>query len=338
MNFIVTNEAALLYEAGFSCDNGIFLSLGKEKYFLTDGRYTLDANEGVKGAVVIVAHDIVSRAATLIRLSGAQTLFIDPKEWSVAKWEIIAKKSGAKLISKPSFSPLKRSIKNENEIEILKKAVKIGAECFTRLASKIDEMIGESEQELYRVAKNIFSDGGARNVSFDPIAVINGNSAKPHAKPSTDVIKKGDLLLVDAGVMVEGYCSDRTRVIEVGSGKDFVLEQKFSNPLHQEVYDIVLKAHDEAIKQARPGMRGKDIDAIARGVISEAGYGKEFVHSLGHGVGLEIHELPVISQKSATVLEEGMVFTIEPGIYLAGKFGVRIEDMVVMKKDGVEVL
>lgn len=338
MNFIVTHEAALLYEAGFSCDNGIFLSLGKKRYFLTDGRYTLDANEGVKGAVVIVANDIVSRAATLIRLSGAQTLFIDPKEWSVAKWEILAKKSGAKLISKPSFSPLRRSVKNSNELEIIKKSVKIGEECFTRLASKIDEMIGLSEQELYRVAKDIFSDGGARNVSFDPIVALNGNSAKPHAKPSNDVIKKGDLLLVDAGVIYEGYCSDRTRVIEVGGGGDFTLEQHFSDSLRQKVYDIVLKAHDEAIRQARPGMKANELDMIAREVIEKAGYGKEFVHSLGHGVGLEIHELPVLSKKSSTVLVEGMVFTIEPGVYLAGKFGVRIEDMVVMRRDGVEVL
>ena len=172
-------------------------------------------------------------------------------------------------------------------------------------------------------------DYGAYALSFEPIVAINENAAKPHALPTDTEVKIGSLILVDAGLKYERYCSDRTRVAEYGNNLNFDKKhQTFLSSKRQKVYDTVLKAQERAIKAAKPGVKACDIDKAAREVIEKAGYGKYFVHSTGHGVGLDIHELPVISAKSETIIEENMIFTIEPGIYLPGEFGVRIEDMV----------
>jgi len=141
----------------------------------------------------------------------------------------------------------------------------------------------------------------------------------------------------DAGVKFQRYCSDRTRTACFNKAFSFSIKQNFSNQKIQKIYDTVLKAHDMAIKKAKVGMRAKELDAIAREVIQNAGFGKYFVHSLGHGVGLDVHEYPFLNKKSDFILEENMVFTIEPGIYIENEFGIRIEDMGALTKDGFEV-
>jgi Xaa-Pro aminopeptidase len=143
-------------------------------------------------------------------------------------------------------------------------------------------------------------------------------------------LHRGDLLLVDAGLKYRRYCSDRTRTVYTEKGFTFDTDQNFKSKKTQKAYDTVLKAHDYAIEKARSGMKAKKIDALARNIISKAGFGDYFVHSTGHGVGLDIHEMPYISTRSNTSIEDGMVFTIEPGIYIPGEFGIRIEDMVAM--------
>ena len=188
------------------------------------------------------------------------------------------------------------------------------------------------------MAESILRDFGKRDISFEPILAIGENSAKPHALPTGRELKKGDLLLFDAGVKYKRYCSDRTRTAFYNGELNFKIKQKFGTKKMQKVYDTVLKAHDRAVNKARSGMKASEIDKLARDVIEKAGFGKYFVHSTGHGVGLDIHEMPYISGRSDTVIKDGMVFTIEPGIYLEGEFGVRIEDMVVMKEGRAVVL
>ena len=195
-----------------------------------------------------------------------------------------------------------------------------------------------SEKELHFNASFIFRQKNELGLSFDPIVAINENAAKAHALPGDKILKRGDLLLLDAGVKFNRYCSDRTRTACFDENFNFSKEQKFKNTKMQEIYEIVKEAQAAAIKVAKAGVRACEIDLAARSVIAKAGYEKAFFHSTGHGVGVDIHELPVISARSETLIKEGMVFSVEPGIYLENEFGVRIEDVVVAREGGCEIL
>ena len=198
--------------------------------------------------------------------------------------------------------------------------------------------IGLSEKRLFNEACNIFKNYGELELSFSPIVALGANSAKPHALPSDDVLREFELLLLDAGVKYQRYCSDRTRTAEVSADIVFEKNMKFKDSLRQKVYDTVLKAHDASIKKAKVGVKASEIDKAGRDVIEKAGFGQYFIHSTGHGVGLDIHELPVIGARSQDIIEENMVFTVEPGIYLPGEFGVRIEDTVIAREMDVEII
>ena len=176
-------------------------------------------------------------------------------------------------------------------------------------------------------------------LSFAPIVAINENAAKAHALPSKKRLQSGDLLLLDAGVKFMGFCSDRTRTAYFGAdGLNFSKKQRFKSAKQNEIYEIVREAQLLAIRAVAPGVKARDIDAAARKFIAKFGYEKQFFHSTGHGVGLDIHELPYISARSDFIVREGMVFSIEPGIYLENEFGVRIEDVVVVTQNGCEIL
>ena len=340
MNVMLKDENAIYYECGYSCDNAVYLRLGKEAFFITDSRYTLDAREHVRNAEVIIDRDLYGRAAALIEQAGIRNILFDPKEWSVAGFERIkgvCKK--VTFVATPDYSHKKRIVKRDDEIEKLATAVKLGKKAFKRFAEAVwKEGIGKDEYYLHYLAQSVMSDFGHYALSFDPIVAINANAAKPHAHPTDTRLCEGDLLLFDAGLKFERYCSDRTRTALVKEGFRFKKTQHFGKKKIQKAYDAVLKAHDRAIAKARTGMKAKKIDALAREVIEKAGFGEYFVHSTGHGVGLDIHEMPYISAKSKTRIEDGMVFTIEPGIYIPGAFGIRIEDMVVMREGRAEVL
>jgi Xaa-Pro aminopeptidase len=339
MNYMLKDENSIYYECGYSCDNAIYLSLGSEAFFITDGRYTIDATNSVQNATVITASDIYQEALEIINKSHINKLIFDPKEWSVYGFEKISANTKAKLKPKPDFSHKKRIIKSAKEIEILQKAVKLGEKAFKNLAQDIRKNgFKESEYALTYQAKAILSGYGKYDLSFEPIVAINANAAKPHATPTKSKLHKDDLLLVDAGLKYKRYCSDRTRTVLANKYMTFDTHQRFKSKKIQKAYDTVLKAHDRAIKKARSGMKAKEIDAIARDVIDKAGFGKYFVHSTGHGVGLDIHEMPYISSKSDTTIQDGMVYTIEPGIYIPDEFGIRIEDMVVMQNSKAVVL
>jgi Xaa-Pro aminopeptidase len=339
MHYILQDENALYYECGFSCDHALYLHCGSEAYFITDGRYTVEAEALVQGAEVITSADLIKSAARLLVRHKTKKLRYDPKEWRVAAYERLASLVKTDLVPAPDLSHHKRILKRPDELDLLRRAAKLGRQAFKRLARQIDrEGFGADEIALTYQAKGILSDFGRYDLSFDPIVAIGPNAAKPHALPTQRSLNQGDLLLVDAGLKYRRYCSDRTRTVQADPTFGFTRSQSFASRKIQRAYDTVRKAHDRAITKARIGMQARRVDALAREVIDKAGFGSYFVHSTGHGVGLDIHEMPYISAKSKVTIEEGMVFTIEPGIYLPGEFGIRIEDMVAMVSGRAEVL
>ena len=339
-NYILRDENAVYYECGFSCDNEIFLKLGSESFFITDPRYTLEAEELAEDVVVVEAKDdIVLAVVELIKDAGIKELHFDPKEWSVLDFDKLSCNLSIDFVQAKGFSQKKRIIKSTKEIEIIKQSVAYGAEAFDAFASYLrSDGINRSEKYLFFEAQSAFLKHGEFDLSFDPIIALNQNSAKPHALPTDKLLEKDTFLLLDAGLKYKRYCSDRTRCTSYDGDLSFSKEQTFKSNKHQKVYDTVLKAQEAAIKVSKAGVKAKDIDKAARDVIEKAGFGEYFIHSTGHGVGLDIHEEPFISKKSDTLIQEDMIFTIEPGIYLPDEFGVRIEDMVRVTDDGVEVL
>lgn len=339
-NFILQNENAIYFECKFSCDNVIFLNLGDEKYFITDARYTTEAKEYAKKCEVIESSNLIETTKEILKKNNIKKITFDPNDFTYASYIKLSEDLKTEFIEEPNFSKLKRVIKSDKEIILLKKAAIAGRDGFKELAKYIRKNgFNQTEQFLYFKAFEKMSQSGKLDISFEPIVAINENAAKPHALPTNKKLKLNDLLLVDAGVKYKRYCSDRTCTSVVDFEKfSFKREQKFKNSKHQKVYDIVLKAQLNAIEKARVGMKASEVDKLTRDVIEKAGFGKYFVHSTGHGVGLDIHEYPVINSKSDVIIEDNMVFTIEPGIYLANEFGVRIEDTIVMQNGKAVIL
>ncbi len=338
-NYILIDENAVYYECSFSCDNEIFIVLGSEKFFITDPRYTLEANEKVKGAAVIEAQDLQAKAAEILLNSHIKELCFDPKEWTVDAYQKLSSALDITFTPAANFSQKKRIIKSEDEIAIIREAARLGAAAFDTFARHLNAHgKGKNEKYLFFDAIEKFQKHGEYALSFEPIVAIEENAAKPHALPTDKILTLGDHLLVDAGLKYARYCSDRTRCAQFDGNISFAKQQSFSDATHQKVYDTVLKAQEASIKAVKPGVKASDIDKAGRAIIEKAGFGDYFVHSTGHGVGLDIHEEPFISSRSQTLIEENMIFTIEPGIYLPNAFGVRIEDMIRVSANGVEIL
>ncbi len=273
---------------------------------------------------MIITNDIFKTAKKLIKKAKIKKILFDPYEFNLAQYIKLTKNISCKFIQKPHFLKHKRAIKCENEIELIKKAMQKTRAGFKDIKKLFS--LGIDEIELNYKSKHILTNKGRYQLSFQPITAIDKNSAKPHAKPDNTKYQKKSLVLVDAGIKYKRYCSDRTETF---------INKK--DKLQQKVYDIVQKAQQKVISKLRAGDKASSVDKIARDVIEKAGFGKYFVHSLGHGVGLDIHEYPVLSQKSKDIIQNNMIFSVEPGIYLPGRFGVRIEDCVVVQ-DGKAVV
>lgn len=331
-NYILRNENAIYYECSYSCDNVIYLKLGSEAFFITDARYTIEAKASVKNAKVIESSNLIQEAQNIIKQSKCKKIIFDGNDFSYDGFTKLQENLKVKFINKPNFSQQKRVIKSDDEIALLSQAAKLGRAGFKQLEKYIQKNgVKQKETFLHFKAIEKMSQEGKLTLSFDPIVAINENAAKPHALPTNKKLKMNDLLLVDAGVKYQRYCSDRTctSVVDFESF-NFKRKQTFKKKKHQKIYDIVLKAQLNAIEKARVGMKASEIDNLTRSIIKKAGYEKEFVHSTGHGVGLDIHEYPFINSKSDLTIEDNMVFTIEPGIYIPNEFGIRIEDTVAM--------
>lgn len=339
-NFILQNENAIYFECKFSCDNVIFLNLGKDRFFITDSRYTTEAKEYAKKCEVIESSNLIETTKEILKKNKIKKIYFDPNDFTYASYTKLSEDTKTEFIQKPNFSKQKRIIKSDKEISILKKAADAGRVGFKELAKYIRKNgFNQTEQFLFFKAFEKMTQTGKLDISFEPIIAINENAAKPHALPTSKKLKLNDLILVDAGIKYKRYCSDRTCTsVADFETFNFKREQKFKNEKHQKIYDIVLKAQLNAIENARTGMKASEIDKLTRDVIEKAGYGKYFIHSTGHGVGLDIHEFPFINSKSDVIIEDNMVFTIEPGIYLPNEFGVRIEDTIVMQNGKAVIL
>ncbi|MDC0933146.1 aminopeptidase P family protein [Arcobacteraceae bacterium] len=338
-NYILQDENAVYFECGYSCDNVIYISISGDNYFITDARYEIEAKLMARNCEVIITNDLIGQSKKILQKSKIKKISFDPNDFSLFSYEKLKDDLKIQFIQAPNFSKEKRLIKSDKEVELIRMAMKLGRKGFKRFSDYLKkDGLNKSEKYLFFKAKEFMSNMGELDLSFDPIVAINENSAKPHALPTNKLFTNNDFLLVDAGVKYERYCSDRTCCTSMNKSLNFKREQKFYSKLEQKIYDTVLKSQQKAIAKARVGMKASQIDKFARDVIEKAGYGKYFIHSTGHGVGLDIHEYPNINSRNDVILENNMVFTVEPGIYLNGKFGVRIEDTVVMKNGRAEIL
>jgi Xaa-Pro aminopeptidase len=250
-------------------------------------------------------------------LKKNSVIAIDDQLWSVFTINLIRKFNPSNLIPASTLLKELRMRKDDDEINIMKEGLKIVENSFLQFLNDIKE--GSSECKLADRLEEIFKENGADGLSFKTILTSGPNTSMPHLRCTDRKVRRGDVIIVDFGIKYRGYCTDTTRVVSLGNPPDEV----------KKIHEIVLNAQ-EAAERAKNGMKGKEIDSIARGIIAKAGYSQFFIHRTGHGIGIDVHEDPYISQDSEQVIEKNMTFTIEPGIYLPGKFGIRIEDMVVM--------
>lgn len=328
---LITDEYSLRYFTGFTGTTGIALALTDRKFFFTDFRYVEQANHQVKPMgfeIVKIEREAVDLIAEYIKNSGTKRLGIEDKNLTVFDYNIYKEKfEGVEFVPLKDTLVKERMIKSEEEIEITKKAVEITDKAFSYALETIKE--GMTEKELAAAMEWFMKKEGGDGPSFETILASNERSAMPHGVASDKPINKEGFVKFDFGVYYKGYVSDMTRTIYFGENP---------SDKHKEVYSVVLEAQKKACEAVRAGITCKDLDKVARDYITEKGYGEYFGHGLGHGIGLYIHEHPFVNTKNDMVLEEGMIITIEPGIYLEGFGGVRIEDDVVVRKDHGEIL
>lgn len=323
---IITSEAGRRYLTGFPSSAGIVFLTSQKAYFLIDFRYIEKATETVSSCEVILIEKRFEQLKDLIAQNGIQTVYVETEQMALAEVKNYSEKLSPTVISdKPLIDSTLNSLraqKSERELECIKKAQDLTDKTFSYILNFIKA--GLTEREIALEMEFFMRRLGSEGVSFDFIVVSGKNSSLPHGVPTDKKIENGDFITMDFGAVVNGYHSDMTRTIAVGSVSE---EQK-------KVYNTVLSAQEAAIAAIKEGITGKEADAVARNIISDAGYGKYFGHSLGHSVGLEIHETPACSPNCTDTLKSGTIMTVEPGIYLPEKFGVRIEDMVYVTADG----
>ncbi len=323
---VVSDPVNMRYVSGFSGGEGLIYISKKRRVLITDSRYT-EAAAAESSFEIIEEGPKRKRSDILAELVLADDAFAVGFEDNSLTCAVFEKmKDAVRRVEK--WVPLKdgvdslRLIKTDDELALMDRASEIADRAFEELCSVIrpgmTELDGVAELE-YRIKK-----GGAQQVSFDTIFASGENTSMPHAVPTTRKLKVGDLVTVDFGCKYKGYCSDTTRTFALGRISD---RQK-------EIYGIVLNAHKRALEAVKEGVEACAVDAAARDIITSAGYGEKFGHGTGHGVGMYIHEEPRYALGSKTVLKAGMTGTVEPGIYLPGEFGVRIEDMIVVTKNG----
>lgn len=315
------------YSADLYSSSGYVFITNKSQYIIVDFRYFEEMKEKAKNFEVILMtkektyFDIVNK---ICEIENINNIGFEGREVSFDAYNIMDKKINVDLIS-VDLSKL-RCKKDEKELECIKKACEIADNTFSHITKFIKVKMTEKEVEN-EIVRFIKEQGGQKE-SFDVIVASGIRGALPHGKASDKVIEKGEFVTFDFGVRFNNYCSDITRTISIGEGNEEL----------NKIYNIVKKANEEAIRLLKPGMTTGDIDKIARDIIDKEGYGDYFGHNLGHGVGIIVHEYPALAPKSVEVLSEGMVVTIEPGIYIPNLGGVRIEDDVLITKDGCERL
>ena len=324
---LITDMNNVRYFSGFTGSSASLLFTQDKTFFLTDGRYKTQAGEEVKGAQLVIYKKLLDSLEELAERLDLSSIAFEAEDFSYAKWSDLKNRLGeTELLPVREQIRNIRRVKDRAEIEIIKRGTSLAKEVFLAVRDLIKP--GAVESDIALAFEVEAKKRGASKLSFDIIVASGSRSALPHAMPTSSVIKEGDLVVVDFGIVLDGYSTDETCTFRIGE----------IEPELREIYDIVKEAHDKAIALVKPGVKTSDIDSLARKHIVDKGYGDYFAHGTGHGVGLQVHELPIISGRSDEVLEEGMIFTVEPGIYLPELGGVRIEDMILVTADGHEVL
>jgi Xaa-Pro aminopeptidase len=318
---LVTNGVNVRYLVGFSSSNAALFVEPERVRLFTDFRYaeTARAVEGVE--FVETKRSLVGALAEL--LDG--TVGFEADAVSYASWEVL-RAGGLELVPRRGVVEALRAVKDESELEKIRRAGEITSEGYARLAD--ERFVGRTERELAWRLEDLFRELGADAPAFESIVASGPNAAKPHARPTDRTMEAGETIVIDAGAMVEGYNADCTRTFATG-------------PLPEELkaaYQATLEGQLAGLEAVRAGVTGIDADAAARDKIEAAGLGEKFGHGLGHGVGLEVHEAPRLSRESTDTLVAGNVATVEPGVYLAGLGGIRIEDLVVVTDGEPEIL
>jgi Xaa-Pro aminopeptidase len=308
--------------------SGTLVVTAAARILLADARYTEQAEHEAAGweirrTTLAMEEDLPPVLAEL----GARRCGLEAEVLTHGTWERLASAApGVELVAVDEQLAALRVRKTPDEADAIARACELTDACWDYLLGWITP--GMAEQEVAWELEDYFRRNGAEGLAFDPIVLAGARAAMPHGRPSEAIVEAGNVLLVDFGCQVDGYRSDMTRTVMIGQPDDELRHR----------YELVREAQSRAIDAARPGMTGRELDAVARNHLVEAGYGEAFTHGLGHGIGLETHEQPSVRRTSETVLEPGMIFSVEPGIYLPGVTGIRIEDIVVLEEHGARRL
>ena len=327
---LLTDEKNQRYAAGFAFTDGAVL-VGREKaWLITDSRYIEAAEKNAAAGVTVWLYDrqrpLMERLKAAIREAGMERLAAEDGKLSHREYLAYEQALGMALLPAGELMAKLRAAKTEEEIGAMRAAQAIAERALEEVLPLIRPGMTEKQvmaELVYRTLRH-----GSEGNSFDPIVVSGPNTSLPHGVPGDRVIQRGDFVTMDFGCLKEGYCSDMTRTVAVGEASDEM----------RNVYDIVLKAQLAGIAVARAGIPGKEIDAAARKVITQAGYGPYFGHGFGHSLGLDIHEAPSANLRGEEPMPVGAVCSAEPGIYLPGRFGVRIEDVMILREGGCDVI
>lgn len=326
--FLVSSPPNIAYLFGFTGSHGLVFYLDGLAHLLLDGRYLTQGREQARNCRIRESSNGVEEdlKALLVSLGATKTVGFESTRLNFdAAVSIQAASKHLELFPKPGFLEELRMVKDEAELGILREAFALAGAVFDNFLAAF--RTGLSEVELAGILEFECRTAGAEGFAFETIVASGPRTALPHGVASQRRIRADEPVLIDFGLRWKGYCTDLTRM---------VLPDESTKV--RQILRIVEEAQAAALESIRPGLPSSQIDAAARQVISEAGFGENFTHSTGHGLGLEIHEIPLISRRRSWELKEGMVFTVEPGIYLPGEFGVRIEDVVVVTEDGCRVL
>ena len=324
---LLTSRYSRFYGTGHDIAEGVAIVTKNGCRYFTDSRYIESAQNGIQGYEVLETNranpynDLINRA---IADFGVTNLGYEEEYLTVAEFLDYQAHLNAKLTPMEGKIAAFRAVKDPWELERMRKAQEITDQAFADVLPRIKAGMTEKQVQaelIYCILKN-----GADNLAFDPIVVAGPNTSMPHGVPGDRVLQEGDFITMDFGALYGSYCADMTRTVALG----------YATEEMKKVYETVLTAQQAAIDATKAGMLGKDIDAIARQIITDAGYGPYFGHGYGHSLGLQVHENPNCNPKGEVPMEVNMVCSAEPGIYLPGKFGVRIEDVVIFTADGCE--
>ncbi len=327
---LLINPENRFFATGFRSTAGVVLVTAKDAWLITDARYIEAATNAAAGEYQVLLHTndnpLSACIQRIIAQEGIQKLGGESSRLSYEEYVYYEKVTGLKLIGCQALLDELRARKSEQELAAMRKAQEITDHAFSYILTVLRPGLTEKQvaaELVYAMLKE-----GAERMSFEPIVVAGIRSSMPHGTPSDNVLKDGDFVTMDFGCVYQGYCSDMTRTVAIGHATEEM----------RKVYDTVLRAQLAGISASKAGVLGRDVDKAARDVIEAAGYGEYFGHGYGHCLGLEIHEAPYASPNGYVSMPLDCVCSAEPGIYLPGKFGVRIEDVVIFRENGCEVL